>query len=582
MHQASFVVSVPYGALRRPCRSVSSAREFARQLPRSFSHFAVKKLTWSRKWTFLASDSETIEVLCATPTKTKKNSAEEKAAVTFEPVIGIEVHVQLCTDTKAFCRCPTKYGSPPNTNICPVCLGHPGVLPVLNRRVVEFAVKAGLALNCEIAPFSKFDRKQYFYPDLPKNYQISQYDLPIAQKGHVDIVVGGTTPGRQTQKRRIGITRLHMEEDAGQLKHPDADEKSESEDTSSFVDFNRSGMALVEIVSEPDITSGEEASEYAQEIRRLMRYLGVSDGNMQEGSLRCDVNVSVRPVGTTPFGTKVEIKNLNSFSAVQRSIDYEISRQTKAIRNGEVIHQETRQWDDAAQCTRLLRAKGGSADYRYFPEPDIPPVRLPAQQLEHFRSELPQLPAEFRDKFELSYGLSIYDACVLSDDPALCGYFEATVQAGAPPKQAANWIMGDISAHLNATKQTISEVSEALFPPTQLSELIDLIEKGTISGKIAKTILSDLLSRDPVAIAKPLSVAEVVKEKGLTQMSDEGELEALVDRIIVSNPEETELFRGGNKKILGFFVGQIMKETGGRADPKLANKILAKKLLSHH
>jgi aspartyl-tRNA(Asn)/glutamyl-tRNA(Gln) amidotransferase subunit B len=489
----------------------------------------------------------------AAPTKTK-----------YEAIIGLETHCQLSTNTKIFSSSSTEFGATPNTNIDPICMGLPGVLPVLNEKVLEYAVKAGLALNCQISPYSKFDRKQYFYPDLPKNYQISQYDLPIAQHGwlEIELVDADNNPIR----KRIGITRLHMEEDAGKLVHGGSDRLSGS--TYSLVDYNRAGVPLVEIVSEPDLRSGQEAAEYAQELRRILRYLGVSDGNMQEGSLRCDVNISVRPVGQQEFGTKVEIKNMNSFNAIQRAIEYEIERQIAAIESGERIIQETRLWEEGSQRTVSMRTKEGSSDYRYFPEPDLAPIEVSKEQLEKWHSELPELPAQKRHRYESELGLSAYDTRVLTDERSVAEYFEATVAAGASAKQAANWIMGDIAAFLNSNKLSITEI--ALQPKT-LAELIGLIEDNTISGKIAKDILPELLTQGS-------SAKDLVERKGLSQISDRGAIEAIVEQVIAANPKELEQYRNGKTKLLGFFVGQVLKQTGGRADPKLTNQLLAEKL----
>ncbi|NJL37734.1 MAG: Asp-tRNA(Asn)/Glu-tRNA(Gln) amidotransferase subunit GatB [Leptolyngbyaceae cyanobacterium SM1_4_3] len=482
----------------------------------------------------------------------------------YEAVIGLETHCQLKTDTKIFCNCSTEFGTPPNTNVCPVCMGMPGVLPVLNQKVLEYAVKAGLALNCQIAPYSKFDRKQYFYPDLPKNYQISQFDLPIAEHGWLEVDVEDAD-GTLVRKR-IGITRLHMEEDAGKLVHGGSDRLSGS--THSLVDYNRTGVPLVEIVSEPDMRSGQEAAEYAQELRRIMRYLGVSDGNMQEGSLRCDVNISVRPVGQEKFGTKVEIKNMNSFNAIERAINYEIERQIEAIESGELILQETRLWEEGSQRTISMRIKEGSSDYRYFPEPDLGPIEVSAEQLDEWRSQLPELPAKKRERYQSESGLSAYDARVLTDDRAIAEYFEAAIAAKANPKLAANWIMGDISAYLNEKRLSISEIP---LQPETLAELVELIESNTISNKIGKDILPELLANGG-------SAKKLVESKGLTQISDTGALEAAIDAVIAANPDELAKYRGGKTKLLGFFVGQVMKQTGGRADPKLTNQLLSKKL----
>ncbi len=484
----------------------------------------------------------------------------------YEAVIGLETHCQLSTKTKIFSSSSTQFGAPPNTNIDPVCMGLPGVLPVLNEKVLEYAVKAGLALNCQIAPYSKFDRKQYFYPDLPKNYQISQYDLPIAQHGwlEIELVDADANPVR----KRIGITRLHMEEDAGKLVHAGSDRLSGS--TYSLVDFNRTGVPLVEIVSEPDMRSGQEAAEYAQELRRILRYLGVSDGNMQEGSLRCDVNISVRPVGQEKFGTKVEIKNMNSFNAIQRAIEYEIERQIAAIETGERIIQETRLWEEGSQRTISMRSKEGSSDYRYFPEPDLAPIEVSPEQLNKWRAELPELPAQKRHHYETQFELSAYDARVLTDERQVAEYFEATLAAGANPKQAVNWIMGDIAAYLNNKKLSITEIA---LNPTNLAELITLIEDSTISGKIAKDILPELLTQGG-------SAKELVERKGLIQISDTEALVAIIEQVLQANPKELEQYRNGKTKLIGFFVGQVIKQTGGRADPKLTNQLLAQKLNS--
>lgn len=486
------------------------------------------------------------------------------AKTQYEAVIGLETHCQLSTGTKIFSPSSTEFGAPPNTHIDPVCMGLPGTLPVLNQKVLEYAVKAGLALNCQIAPYSKFDRKQYFYPDLPKNYQISQYDLPIAERGWLEIELPDAA-GAPVRKR-IGIHRLHMEEDAGKLVHAGSDRLAGS--AYSLVDFNRAGIPLVEIVSEADLRSGQEAAEYAQELRRIVRYLGISDGNMQEGSLRCDVNISVRPLGQAEFGTKVEIKNMNSFSAIQRAIEYEIERQIAALANGETIVQETRLWEENSQRTISMRSKEGSSDYRYFPEPDLMPIVVSAEQQAIWRSELPELPAQKRHRYEEELGLSAYDARVLTDDRAIAEYFEATIATGADAKQAANWIMGDISAYLNKTNQKITEIA---LTPTVLAELITLIEQGTISGKIAKDILPELLDKGG-------SVQALVEAKGLTQISDARAIAAAIDAVLAANPKELEQYRNGKTKLQGFFVGQVMKQTGGRADPKLTNQLLMQKL----
>ncbi len=487
------------------------------------------------------------------------------AKTQYEAVIGLETHCQLSTETKIFSPSSAAFGADPNTYVDPIVLGMPGVLPVLNQKVLEYAVKAGLALNCQIAPYSKFDRKQYFYPDLPKNYQISQYDLPIAEHGWLEIELVDKKTKAVTRKR-IGITRLHMEEDAGKLVHAGSDRLSGS--AYSLVDFNRAGVPLVEIVSEPDLRSGQEAAEYAQELRRIMRYLGVSDGNMQEGSLRCDVNISVRPVGQKEFGTKVEIKNMNSFSAIQKAIEYEIDRQIAAIETGEPIMQETRLWEEGNQCTISMRSKEGSSDYRYFPEPDLPPIEVSAAQLSNWQAELPELPAQKRTRYESEMGLSAYDARVLTDERSVTEYFETVVAHGGDPKMAANWITQDIAAYLNAEKLEITAIA---LKPEMLAEMVRLIDDGTISTKIAKDLLPELLTQGG-------SPKAIVEERELSQISDPKQIEAIIDEVLAAHPDELEKYRAGKKKLQGFFVGQIMKRTSGRVDPKLTNQILSQKL----
>jgi aspartyl-tRNA(Asn)/glutamyl-tRNA(Gln) amidotransferase subunit B len=482
----------------------------------------------------------------------------------WEAVIGLETHVQLGTASKIFTSASTAFGDAPNTHIDPVVCGLPGTLPVLNQKVLEYAVKAALALNLHIAAHSKFDRKQYFYPDLPKNYQISQFDEPIAEDGWIEVEVA--EKGKETYLKHIGIERLHMEEDAGKLVHAGSDRLDGS--THSLVDYNRAGVALAEIVSKPDLRTGREAAEYASEIRRIMRYLGVSDGNMQEGSLRCDVNISVRRGPDAPFGTKVEIKNMNSFSAIQKAIDYEIQRQIKAYETGEPVRQETRLWDEAKQLTKSMRSKEGASDYRYFPDPDLGPIEVSDAQREGWRAELPELPAAKRHRYAEQLGLSIYDARVLTDERSMAEYFEAAVAAGADAKGIANWVTGDIAAYVNANRLAIAELP---LKPEQLAELVQLIEGGIISGKIAKEILPELLEQGGSAKA-------IVAERGLGMISDPAAITAIVEELLAAHPEEVEAFRGGKTKLQGFFVGQLMKKTGGKADPKLANQILIQKL----
>ena len=494
------------------------------------------------------------------------NVADHQAYESWEAVIGLETHVQLGTASKIFTDASTAFGDAPNTHIDPVVCGLPGTLPVLNQKVLEYAVKASLALNLHVAEHCKFDRKQYFYPDLPKNYQISQYDQPIAEDGWIEVEV--QEKGKSTYLKKIGIERLHMEEDAGKLVHAGSDRLAGS--SHSLVDYNRAGVALAEIVSKPDLRTGREAAEYASEIRRIMRYLGVSDGNMQEGSLRCDVNISVRRGSDSPFGVKVEIKNMNSFSAIQKACDYEFARQIRAIKAGEPVRQETRLWDESKQLTKSMRSKEGSSDYRYFPEPDLGPIEVSDEQREAWRDQLPELPAAKRHRYANTFALSTYDARVLTDERPMAEYFEAAVLAGAEPKAAANWISGDIAAYVNANHLTYSNLP---LRPEQLAEIVAMIDDGTISGKIAKEILPQLLEQGG-------SPKSIVAEKGLGMISDPTVITAIVDELLEAHPAEVEAFRGGKNKLQGFFVGQLMKKTSGRADPKLANKILSEKLKS--
>ena len=484
--------------------------------------------------------------------------------VSWEVVIGLETHVQLGTKSKIFTSASTNFGDDPNTHIDPVVCGLPGTLPVLNKKVLEYAVKAAMALNLNIASHSKFDRKQYFYPDLPKNYQISQFDEPIAEDGWIEVEVA--EKGKETYVKKIGIERLHMEEDAGKLVHAGSDQLSGS--THSLVDYNRAGVALAEIVSKPDLRTGREAAEYAAEVRRIMRYLGVSDGNMQEGSLRCDVNISVRPTINDPFGTKVEIKNMNSFSAIQKACEYEIKRQIKAYESGEEVKQETRLWDEGKQLTKSMRSKEGSSDYRYFPDPDLGPIEVSNELKEKWRSELPELPAAKRNRYSTELGLSIYDARVLTDESSMATYFEKVVNEGGAAKSSANWITGDIAAYIKSNRLTFDQL---YFQPSELAEMLKMIDTGEISGKIAKEILPELLSKGG-------SPKQLVQERGLGMIGDPKVIEEIIDQLILKHPNEVESFRSGKKKLLGFFVGQLMKETKGKADPKLANQILNKKL----
>ncbi|KAI3738894.1 hypothetical protein L2E82_29134 [Cichorium intybus] len=461
--------------------------------------------------------------------------------------------------TKAFCSCAYSYGSQPNSCVCPVCMGLPGALPVLNSKVIEYAVMLGVALNCKLSLNSKFDRKQYFYPDLPKGYQISQFDVPIATNGFIDLDLPLEFGGGH---RRFGITRVHMEEDAGKLLHTGTGSYSQ-------VDLNRAGVPLLEIVSEPDMRTGIEAAEYAAELQRVVRYLGVSNGNMQEGSLRCDVNVSIRPIGQLEFGTKVEIKNLNSFSAMSRAIDFEIARQAALYNQGqsEEIVQETRLWEEGAQKTVTMRKKEGLADYRYFPEPDLPDVILKEEYVNGIRDSLPELPEMKRRRYE-EMGLSMQDVLFLANDVNVADFFDATIANVPDIKLAANWIMGDIAAYMKNEKLSINEIK---LSPQELSELIASIKSATISGKIGKEILLELM-------AKGGTVKGLIKEKDLVQIVDPVEIEKIVDKVIANNPKQLEQYRGGKTKLQGFFAGQVMKESKGKANPGLVNKILLEKL----
>ncbi len=475
----------------------------------------------------------------------------------YETVIGLEVHSELKTASKIFCGCSTQFGAEQNTNVCPVCLGLPGVLPVINEKVVEFAVRAGLALNCQILPFSKFDRKNYYYPDLPKNYQTSQYDLPIAVNGYLDIEVDGQT-------KRIGITRVHMEEDAGKLVHSGTISNSEY----ALVDYNRTGVPLIEIVSEPDLRSPEEAKAYLEKMKAILQYIDVSDCKMEEGSLRCDANISLRPAGTEPFGIKAELKNLNSFRSVQRGLEYEVERQTQVLEEGGRVIQETRSWDENKGVTLSMRSKEQAHDYRYFPEPELVPIVVDPARVASIRASLPELPDARKARLMADYGLSAYDAETITVSRAMADYYDAAVQAGAEAKAAANWLMGDVSKHLNAANTAIEACPVS---PAQLAGLIALINKGTISGKIAKTVFEGMWSSGKDA-------ETIVKEQGLVQISDEGAIVAIVDGVIAANPQSVADFKAGKEKAIGFLVGQVMKQSKGRANPELVNKLLKERL----
>lgn len=476
----------------------------------------------------------------------------------YEAVIGLEVHTELRTATKIFCSCKTSFGAEPNTNVCPVCLGLPGVLPVLNKKVLEFAVRTGLALNCEISRYSKFDRKNYYYPDLPKNFQTSQYDLPICEHGHLDIEVDG-------KKSTVRITRAHMEEDAGKLVHHGT---SITDSDYSLVDYNRTGTPLLEIVSEPDIRSAKEAVAYMEKLRAILQYCGVSDCKMEEGSLRCDANVSVRPVGQKELGTKTEIKNINSFRGVERAIEYEAMRQAQLLEDGGTVVQETRTWDEKEGVTKSMRKKEEANDYRYFPEPDLVPFTVSDEYIEEIRKTLPELPDARKARYMESYGLAAYDADYLTNDKDRADYFEAMVAADAEPKEAANWLMGDFAKLLSRDNL---EMKAAPVQAAAMADLLKLIAKGTISGKIAKQVFAEMWTsgKDPETI---------VKEKGLVQISDTGALEELAAKVIAANPQSVADFKAGKKKAVGFLMGQIMKETKGKANPQVVNGILTKML----
>ncbi|NWF97696.1 MAG: Asp-tRNA(Asn)/Glu-tRNA(Gln) amidotransferase subunit GatB [Nitrospirae bacterium] len=472
----------------------------------------------------------------------------------YEAVIGLEVHAQMLTDTKIFCGCSTKFGSEPNTQTCPVCIGMPGVLPVLNKKALEFAIKTGLATNCNISTFSRFARKNYFYPDLPKGYQISQYELPICEHGFIEITSEGNA-------KKIGITRIHMEEDAGKNIH-------EGNGNYSYVDLNRAGVPLMEIVSEPDIRTPLEAVEYMKKLRTILRYLGVCDGNMEQGSLRCDANVSVRHKGEKELGTKVEIKNINSFKFVEKALEYEIKRQIKVIEDGGRIIQETRLWDSDKGITESMRGKEEAHDYRYFPEPDLVPIIIAEEWLNKIKKTLPELPDIKRNRFIKTYGITESDAELLTSEKSLAEWFEDAVTSGGNPKLVANWIKGDLLRILNEENKTIEQCP---IKPSQLAGMLKLLEDGTISGKIAKTVFEDIYKTGKDA-------AVIVKEKGLVQITNTDEIEKAVDEVLLKNPDEVERYKSGDKKLLGFFVGQIMKITRGKANPQLVNEILNKKL----
>ncbi len=478
----------------------------------------------------------------------------------FEPVIGLEVHAQLRTRSKLFCGCSTQFGDLPNSHTCPVCLGLPGALPVLNREAVGMAVRAALAIGCRVNEVSLFARKNYFYPDLPKGYQISQYDRPLAEQGAVRVLSGERSESGRIVNRRhklFRIVRLHLEEDAGKSLH------EESED-SSFVDLNRSGVPLIEIVSEPDFRSSQEAYDYMTHLRKTLLFLGVCDGNMEEGSLRCDANISLRPSGSNTLGTKVEIKNLNSFRYLQKALDHEIDRQAEVLRRSGQILQETRLWDEARGSTSAMRSKEEAHDYRYFPEPDLPPLWLTSEWMEQMKTSLPELPDALLDRFMAEYQLSADDALLLTSTPETASYFESCAALSGSPRAAANWIMGDLTYALKSAGMAIES---STVSPDHLAELIRMVDSGEISGKIAKTVFEEIFrSGEPPATA--------LHRLGLVQISDEGALEAVVRKVLAASPRQLAEYRAGKIKLIGYFVGQVMKETRGQANPGMVNEIL--------
>ncbi|MFO7569453.1 MAG: Asp-tRNA(Asn)/Glu-tRNA(Gln) amidotransferase subunit GatB [Smithellaceae bacterium] len=473
----------------------------------------------------------------------------------FETVIGLEVHAQMLRDTKIFCNCSTKVRGAPNSHACPVCLGMPGVLPVLNKKVVEFAMKMALATDCTINPSNSFARKNYFYPDLPKGYQISQYAYPIAEHGHVWLDVNG-------EKKKIGITRIHMEEDAGKLMH-------DEHNPASYVDLNRTGVPLIEIVSEPDMRSPEEAADYLKRLHEILVYLEICDGNMEEGSFRCDANVSIRPRGQQAFGTRTELKNMNSFRNVQRALEYEVKRQQYLVENGQQIIQESRLWDDAQGMTNPMRSKEEAHDYRYFPDPDLVPVIVDDAWVAEIRAGMPELPLAKRERFIKEYQIPAYDAGVLTAEKPLAVYYEEVVKLCGKPKQASNWVMGDVLRFLNEDKRGIRDCP---ITAGSLADMIRLIEQGTISGKMAKDVIVDMYQTGKTP-------QEIIAEKGMVQITDEGALLKTITDIIEANPNQLNEYRGGKEKLFGFFVGQVMKATQGKANPQLVNDLL-KKLLA--
>lgn len=475
----------------------------------------------------------------------------------YEVVIGLEVHAQLKTQSKIFCACSTEFGRPPNANTCPICLGMPGVLPMMNKKVVEYAIKACLATHCEVQTTSRFARKNFFYPDMPKGYQITQFELPIGLNGYINIQTNGTP-------KKIGLTRIHLEEDAGKSIHGE----NLGRPGRSYVDFNRTGVPLIEIVSEPDLRSPAEAREYLTQLKAILGYAEVSDCNMEEGSLRCDANVSLRPAGQKEFGTRTELKNINSFKFVQKALEYEIERQAKVLDQGDAVVQETRLYDSDKGITFPMRSKEEAHDYRYFPEPDLVPTVCDAAWIDSLRQSLPEMPEQKRERFVSTYEIPEYDAGVLISSKALADYFETCVKLFDQPKTVSNWIMGDMMKEL---KNDNKEIDDCPVSPERLTDLLKLIDDGTISGKMAKTVFEDMYQS-----GKP--PAEIVKEKGMTQITDESALQKMVDDVIAANPGQVADYQGGKDKLMGFFVGQVMQASKGQANPTLVNKLLKEKL----
>ncbi len=490
------------------------------------------------------------------PEENKHGLVESK----YEPVIGLETHVELCTSTKMFCGCRLSFGEEKNIYTCPVCLGHPGSLPVTNRKAVEYATKIALALNCKIKDYTIFHRKNYFYPDMPKNYQISQYDLPLGVKGYMDVDMGD-------YKRKVGITRVHMEEDTGKLLHTGTTGRI-SESEASIVDFNRAGTPLIEIVTEPDIRSPEEAREYMIALRNLILFLDVSNCSMEEGSLRCDANVSVRKKGSEKIGTKTEIKNLNSFKFLQKGLEYEVKRQIRVLEAGNKVAQQTRHYDSKTATTKALRSKEEAHDYRYFPEPDLVPIYMEDKMVEDIKKTIPELPSAKAKRFARQYGLSAYDSNFLANNRDLADYFEKCCSCYNNAKNIANWVMGDFSALLNKEKITIKD---SRVTPENLCRMLEIIDGGKINSKMAKSVFEEMFTtgKDP---------QKIIEDRGLEQISDEGLLEAVIEEVIRDNPGPVEQFRQGKEKALGFLIGKVMAKTRGKANPRMVNEIITKKL----